>query len=77
MKYSNNYYFVEVQEENNIEGKIILDHKMVPHTKGTKHCEFLDRKRAIAFRDQLKAKHPDRKFRYVKKRVEHTEYAWV
>lgn len=66
MKYSFTSYYVEV-----IENGIW---KIVPHNKDKKHFKFIDRKKCIAFRDELILKYPDKKFRYVKERIENTHY---
>lgn len=49
--------------------------KLIPHT-GKKNFYFLDRKKAIEFRDKLKAKQPDEKFRLLKKTETYKTENW-
>mgnify|MGYP003404107574 FL=1 len=62
------YYSVQVLEDG--------FPRLVPHTGGKLH-EFLDKKIAIEFRDQLKLKNPDEKFRILKKTEKYTHENWI
>lgn len=68
MSHSTSIYFVEVLED----GK----DKRVPHTKGTKHTDFLDRASAKEFLDQLIANNSGYQFRLVKETTTYTYPEW-
>jgi hypothetical protein len=69
MKFTTSTYYIEV-----LEGKIA---KRVPHTKGTKNCDFLTREQAVDFLRKLVANNPPNKFRLVKESTTETEGPWM
>lgn len=62
------YYFVQILDEGTP--------KNIPHTKGTKNCEFLDRKKAVKFMNDLIEKNPNEKFRLTKRIEEYQSEKW-
>ncbi len=51
--------------------------KKIPHTKGSKNCEFLDRKKAVEFFNKLIEKNPNEKFRILKRTEEYKADKWM
>jgi len=69
MRSTTSIYYIEVQE-----GKIA---KRVPHTKGTKHTDFIDPGQAKKFLDTLVENNPPRQFRLCKSTTTETEGPWL
>ena len=51
--------------------------KKIPHTKWTKNCEFLDRKKAVKFLNNLIENNPEDKFRLLKRVEEYKPEKWM
>ena len=51
--------------------------KSIPHTDGTKNCEFLERKKAVKFLNNLIEKNPEEKFRLLKRTEEYIPEKWM
>lgn len=67
MKSTTSIYYVEVKE--NVP-------KRVPHTKRQKYTEFLNRRTAVIFLDQLIDGNPGKQFRLCKATTTHIEEKW-
>lgn len=68
MKSTTSLYYVEVKEDG--------VPKMVPHTKNTKHCEFMDRGKAVKFKKDLIKAYPGTWFRLCKSTTIETNGLW-
>jgi len=51
--------------------------KLIPHTKRGKHCEFLDKKKAIEFLNELRANNPNDKFRLLSRKETYKFDSWT
>ena len=62
------YYTVQILDEGTP--------KNIPHT-AKKYCEFLDRKKAVNFLNNLIEKNPQEKFRLLKRTEEYIPEKWM
>lgn len=69
MSHSTSIYYIDVIEDE--------QPKKVPHTKGTKYTDFMDRTKAQSFLDTLVENNPGNKFRLCKETTTHTNGPWI
>lgn len=68
MKFSTSLYYIEVKEGNSI--------KRVPHTKGKKYTDFINRQDAVKFLNSLVENYPRYQFRLCKSTTTETADKW-
>lgn len=68
MRSSTSIYYIEVREEDT--------NKRVPHAKGTKYTDFLSRRSAVKFLNDLVENNPENTFRLCKRTQTETSEEW-